>query len=86
LALASISAAVTALWLLMNSEITFIVELDPDGGLTARAIGHAIFTQADTAAELRESVRDAVRCHFPDEATRPKIIRLHHIRDELIAA
>jgi len=84
--LASISAAVTALYLIVKSEITFIVELDPDGGLTARALGHSIFTQAETAADLRDSVRDAVRCHFPDEATRPKIIRLHHIRDELIAA
>ena len=86
LGLASISATVTALELKVNTEITFIVELDPDGGLTARALGHSIFTQADTAEELREAVRDAVRCHFPDEATRPKIIRLHHIRDELIAA
>jgi len=70
----------------VNTEITFIVELDPDGGLTARALGHSIFTQAETAAELREAVRDAGRCHFPDEAPRPRIIRLHHIRDELIAA
>jgi hypothetical protein len=31
-------------------------------------------------------VRDAVRCHFPDDATRPRMIRLHHVRDEVIAA
>ncbi|MBL0927813.1 MAG: 2-oxoisovalerate dehydrogenase E1 subunit beta [Phycisphaerales bacterium] len=70
----------------MNTEITFIVESDPDGGLTAHAVGHSIFTQGDTAEQLRENVRDAVRCHFPDDSRRPKIIRLHHVRDELIAA
>ena len=70
----------------MNTEITFIVEEDPDGGLTAQALGSSIFTQAETPDQLREKVRDAVRCHFPDEHTRPKIIRLHHVRDELIAA
>ena len=30
-------------------------------------------------------VRDAGRCHF-DEAERPKLIRLHFVRDEAIAA
>ena len=29
-------------------------------------------------------VRDAVVCHF-EEASRPKIIRLHFVREELIA-
>jgi len=29
-------------------------------------------------------VRDAVVCHF-DEPARPKIIRLHFVRDEVIA-
>lgn len=70
----------------MQTEIVFIVEEDPEGGLNAQAIGHSISTQADDAATLRELVRDAVRCHFPDLATRPKIIRLHHVRDELLAA
>ena len=59
------------------SELVFLVEDDPDGGYTARALGEPIFTQADDMAALRENVRDAVRCHFDDEATRPKAIRLH---------
>lgn len=70
----------------MNTEIVFVVEQDPDGGLAARAVGAAIFTQADSEAQLRDMVRDAVRCHYPDEASRPKVIRLHHVRDELLAA
>jgi hypothetical protein len=43
-------------------------------------------TEADTLDQLRRMVRDAVTCHFPDAATRPKLIRLHFVRDEVIAA
>ncbi len=67
------------------SEIVFLVEEDPEGGYTARALGEPIFTQADDIPALRENVRDAVRCHFEDEASRPKAIRLHFVRDEVIA-
>ncbi len=67
------------------TEIVFLVEEDPEGGYTARALGESIFTQADDMDALREMVRDAVRCHFPDESTRPKVIRLHQVRDEVIA-
>lgn len=70
----------------MTTEITFIVEQDVESGFTAHAVGHGIFTQADTLDTLRVNVRDAVRCHFPDEAQRPRVIRLHYVRDELIAA
>jgi len=66
-------------------EIIFVVEEAPDGGLSARSLGESIFTQAPTMAELRERVRDAVRCHF-DEGTQPGLIRLHFVRDEVIAA
>ncbi len=47
------------------SEIVFLVEEDPEGGYTAAALGESIFTEGDTLDELRENVRDAVRCHFP---------------------
>lgn len=70
----------------MASEIVFIVEEDPDGGYNARALGESIFTQADDLGVLKEMVRDAVRCHFPEAAHRPSIIRLHFVRDEVIAA
>ena len=46
------------------SEIIFIVEDAPEGGLVARAVGEGIFTQAETLDELRDRLRDAVRCHF----------------------
>jgi hypothetical protein len=49
------------------SEIIFIIEEDPEGGFIARALGHSIFTEADSLADLHEQVRDAVRCHFEEE-------------------
>lgn len=67
------------------NEIVFVVELAPEGGFTARALGESIFTEADTEAELRVAVQDAVHCHF-DDGKSPKVIRLHFVRDELLAA
>lgn len=64
-------------------EIIFLVEESPEGGYEAYALGEPIFTEAETLSELKERVRDAVRCHF-DEANRPRIIRLHLVKDELI--
>jgi hypothetical protein len=67
------------------TEIVFLVEEDPESGYVARALGESIFTQADDLLSLRENIRDAVRCHFPDDDARPRMIRLHQVRDEVIA-
>ena len=68
----------------MNTEIVFIVEQDPDGGLVAHAVGSSIFTQGDTPEQLRENVRDAVRCHCADSASCPEYIRLRQGGDEVM--
>lgn len=65
-------------------EIIFVVEEAAEGGWIARSLGESIFTEADELEELHEAVRDAVRCHF-DDADMPKVIRLHTVRDELLA-
>ena len=67
------------------TEILFIVEEAAEGGYVARAVNASIVTEADDVEQLREAVRDAVRCHY-DEADRPTVIRLHLVRDEVIAA
>ena len=69
----------------MNSEIVFVVEQAPEGGLIARAAGQEIFVEAENEDELRAQVRDAVSCHF-DAGQAPKLIRLHFVHDEVIAA
>lgn len=67
------------------SEIIFNVEESPEGGYEAKALGYSIFTQAETLAELRDMVKDAVQCHFED-SERPSVIRLHMVKDEVISA
>jgi len=65
-------------------ELIFLVEESPEGGFLAKGLGVSIFTEADTIEELREMVKDAVRCHFDDQKQR--LIRLHIVREELFAA
>lgn len=66
------------------NEMIFVVEEAPEGGYTARALGASIFTEADSLAGLHDQVRDAVRCHF-GEGQGPRVIRLHFVREEVIA-
>lgn len=67
------------------TEMVFIVEEDVDGGLTARAAGQSIFTEAENMDELKRNIREAVECHFENPGDRPKIICLHTVRDEVLA-
>lgn len=68
----------------MASEVIFVVEDSPGGGFEARALSHSIFTEADTLDELRRMSKDAVECHF-DEHERPKVVRLHFVKEEVFA-
>jgi hypothetical protein len=67
----------------METEIIFSIQESPEGGYEARALGHALFTQADTMEELKKNVREAVHAHF-DEGKSPSVIRLHMVKDEVI--
>ncbi len=62
-------------------EIVFLVEDDPDGGYTARALEESIFTEADDLQSLKMIVKDAVNCHLENPETRPKIILLHILKN-----
>jgi hypothetical protein len=66
------------------NELIFVVDDAPEGGYIARALGEGIFTEADDLVGLHQQVRDAVLCHF-DEGRAPKLIRLHFVREEVIA-
>ena len=67
------------------NEIIFLVEDADEGGFTARALGESIFTDGNDLDDLRKNIRDAVSCHF-DPETKPKVIRLHFVSEEVIAA
>ncbi len=66
-----------------TQEIIFLIEEAPEGGFTARALGFAIFTEADDMDALKSNVRDAVACHF-EGSDRPGVVRLHHVREEIL--
>ena len=69
------------------TEIIFEVSEDElDGGYSASALGFGIHTQGDTMDDLRRNVREAVDCYFDDSADRPRLIRLHYVRDEVLVA
>lgn len=67
------------------SEIVFEVTQEEDGGFCAECLSENIFTQADSWDALRQNVRDAVRGYYFDQAQTPPRIRLHLVRDELLA-
>jgi len=65
------------------NEILFLVEERDDGSFRAQGIGAAIHTAASYLEELHQELRDAVHCHYePGDA--PPLIRLHHVRQELL--
>lgn len=65
-------------------EIVFSVYQENDGGFVAECLSHDIFTQADSWEELRSNVQEAVTGYFYDQ-TKPEQIRLHLVRDEVLA-
>ncbi len=65
------------------NEVIFLVEDSIEGGYEARALGTSIFTEGETLDELRQNIREAVRCHFEEDST-PSIIRLHYVKEEMI--
>ena len=67
------------------TEIIFeITEDEVDGGYSATALGYGIHTQGDSVDDIRRNVREAVECYFEGGMPRPKLIRLHFVRDEVL--
>ena len=70
-----------------TTEIIFeVTEDEVDGGYSASALGYGIHTQGDSVEDIRRNVREAVDCHFDETMERPSVIRLHFVRDEIMAA
>ena len=70
--------------MIMN-EIVFEVTQEADGGFTAECLTESIFTQADNWEELRRHVKEAVAAFYFDRPKPPAAIRLHLVRDEVLA-
>lgn len=67
----------------MSKEITFLIEELPEGGFTAKALDYSIYTEAETFEETKQSIIDAVRCHF-EKCDMPNIIRFRLVKEEVI--
>jgi len=67
----------------MDKEIIFLVEESAEGGYEAKALGYSIYTEGESLGELKEAIKDAVRCHF-EEKDMPRVIRIHMVKDEVI--
>ena len=65
-------------------ELIFEIRDAEESGFYARALGYAIFTEAETWEELRTNVLEAVALHFEDILARPRLVQMHYVRDELI--
>jgi len=66
------------------NELVFEITQESDGGFVAECLTESIITQADTWEILRRNVKEAVEAYFFDQ-TPPTVIRLHLIRDEILA-
>ncbi len=66
-------------------EIIFEITQEPDGGFVAECLTESIITQADNWDELRKNVKEAVAAFYFDRPERPSSIRLHFVRDEILA-
>jgi hypothetical protein len=66
-------------------EIVFEVTQESDGGFVAECLTEAIVTQGDNWNQLRDNVREAVAAFYFDQLNLPSAIRLHLVRDEMLA-
>ena len=67
------------------NELVFEVTVDTDAEFCAECLTESIFTQGDTWEQLHDNVREAVRAFYFDQAKIPSSIRLHLVRDEILA-
>ena len=70
--------------ILERMELIFEIRDAEEGGFYARALGHSIFTEGDTWEELRSKILEAVSLHFEDAPSRPRLVQMHYVKDELI--
>ena len=66
-------------------ELVFEVTQESDGGFVAECLTESIFTEAENWEKLRQNVKEAVAAYFFDQPDRPATIRLHLVRDEVLA-
>lgn len=51
----------------MPNILQFIIQVAPEGGYTAEAVGYSIHTEGETLDETVHNINEAVECHFGEE-------------------
>jgi hypothetical protein len=72
--------------MLFPMEVIFEVREKESGGYVARAPGHSIVAEAETWDRLRGKAIAAAKLHFAGAPIAPTLVRLHLVKDELVAA
>ena len=68
------------------SDLVFEVTQEHDGGFCAQCLNDSIVTEGNTWEELRANVREVVKAFYFDQPEKlPSAIRLHLVRDEVLA-
>jgi predicted RNase H-like HicB family nuclease len=65
-------------------ELIFEIRDAEEGGYNARALGEAIFTQAETWEELKQNILEAIDCYYDSADEQPQFVQLHYVRNELM--
>ena len=58
----------------MNMTVAFQVFAAEEGGFTARAVNHSIFTEAESWDELQANVRDVTALHFDNDKVQTTLV------------
>ncbi len=66
------------------TELVFEIRDAEEGGYNARALGKAIFTQAEDWQTLKANILEALSVFYDAPEKRPQLVTLHYVRDELL--
>lgn len=68
----------------MTGIIFEVAEDEVGGGHSASALGYGVHIQGDLVEEIRSNVKEDVDRYRDETMPRPKLIRLHFVRDEVL--
>ena len=61
------------------TELVFEIRDTEEGGFNARALGSAIFTQADDWQSLKSNILEAISVFYDTPAEQPKLVTLQYV-------
>lgn len=59
------------------NEIIFLIEEAVEGGYSARALDHSIFTDGKSIEDIKANIKDSIFCHF-EENELPKVVQIQY--------